>query len=72
MNITALKSQFINYLQNEDIKRELRELMRPVVKLVYNEFFFYICLFCIYNVILLCLLCSILVLQICRGTPLPH
>jgi hypothetical protein len=42
------RDSFINILQNEDIKRDIRELLRPVMNIFYNEIYIYIWFICIF------------------------
>ena len=43
----------IQFFQNEDIKRDFKEILRPVVGIVYNEVYPYLWMICIYNVFLI-------------------
>jgi len=43
----------LHFFQNEDIRKEIREIVRPIVSVVYNELYLYIWFICLYNVALI-------------------
>lgn len=43
----------ILFFQNEDIRKEFRELIKPIYNLFYNEIYIYIWFICIYHVFLI-------------------
>lgn len=47
-----IRDTFIDIFKNEDIKRDLREIIKPVVDIIYNEIYIYIWFICIYNIFL--------------------
>ena len=53
------KEQFIEYFKNENIRSDLRELFKPFLNTLYNEFYIYILILCIYNVFLFILILAI-------------
>jgi hypothetical protein len=44
---------FIDFFQNEDIKKNIKETLKPLVQILYNEIYIYIWFICIYNIFLL-------------------
>ena len=57
-----IRDTCIEFLKNEDIKQDLKELMKPLVNLVYNELYLYIWFICLYNVFLIFINLAILFL----------
>jgi hypothetical protein len=57
-----IRDTCIEFLKNEDIKKDLKELMKPLGNLVYNELYLYIWFICLYNVFLIFINLAILVL----------
>jgi hypothetical protein len=48
-----IRDTCIEFFQNKDIHKEVKEILKPIVQLVYNELYFYILFICIYNVFLI-------------------
>lgn len=42
-----------SYLKNDDVKRCIKEAVKPIVNVVYNEIYIYVWFICIYNVFLI-------------------
>jgi hypothetical protein len=57
-----IRDTCIEFLKNEDIKKDLKELMKPLGNLVYNELYLYIWFICLYNVFLIFINLAILFL----------
>jgi hypothetical protein len=55
-----VKNEWLKLCQTESIKNEFKELLKPVVSVIYNELYIYIWLICFYNVILILILIFIL------------
>ncbi len=36
----------IEFLQDEDIRKDLREMLKPVIEIMYNELYLYLWLLC--------------------------
>ena len=53
MPTSAIRDSCIEFFQKEDIKRYLKEILRPIVHIIYNEVYPYIWFICIYNVFLI-------------------
>jgi len=48
-----IKDTCIEFLKNEDIKRDIKDVIKPVVNILYNEVYPYILFICVYNVFLI-------------------
>lgn len=48
-----IKDTCIEFLKNEDIKRDIKDVIQPVVNIIYNEIYPYILFICLYNVFLI-------------------
>jgi hypothetical protein len=48
-----IKDTCIEFFKNEDIKRDFKEIIKPVVNIIYNEMYIYVWFICIYNVFLI-------------------
>ena len=51
----SIKERCIDLLKNEDIRKDMREIIRPISEIIYNEIYVYIWFICFYNVVLLVL-----------------
>jgi hypothetical protein len=60
-NIT---NRCLQFFQNEDIKRDVREIIKPIVNIIYNEIYIYLWFICFYNVFLIFLVLANLFLLI--------
>jgi len=74
-----IKQTFIEFFNNEDMRRDITEMIKPIRESVYNEIYIYIWFICIYNVFLLFIIIAnlILLLKILQktrymGLPFPH
>lgn len=57
-----IRDTCIEFFQNEDIRKDVREMMKPIVHIIYNEIYVYIWFICIYNVFLIFLVLANLIL----------
>lgn len=48
-----LRDSCIEFFKNEDIRRDVKEIIKPIANIIYNESYLYIWLICFYNVFLL-------------------
>ncbi len=55
-----MKAVLTDFFKNEDIKRDVKEIIKPVVAFVYDEIYIYLWFICIYNVFLLVLIIAVL------------
>jgi len=58
----SIKESCIEFFQNEDIRKVIIEVVKPIRESVYNELYMYIWLICIYNVFLIVIIVANLVL----------
>lgn len=61
-----IRDTCIEFFKNEDIKRDVKEVIKPIVLIIYNELYVYIWFICIYNVFLIFIVLAILYLLIRR------
>ena len=40
----------IDFFKNEDIKKDVKEMMKPIFSLIYNEIYVYVWIIAIYNI----------------------
>lgn len=48
-----MKDSFCDFFQKEDIKRCLKDVIKPIVNIVYNELYPYLWFICLYHVFLI-------------------
>ena len=48
-----IRDSCIEFFQNEEIRNNVREMLKPIVTIIYNETYLYIWLLCIYSIFLL-------------------
>ena len=48
-----IRDSCIEFFKNEDIRRDVKEIIKPIANMIYNETYLYIWLICFYNVFLL-------------------
>jgi hypothetical protein len=49
----TIRDSCIEFFQNEDTRKNVRDIIKPIVNIIYNEIYLYIWLICIYNVFLI-------------------
>ena len=57
-----IRETCLHFFQNEDIKRDVKEMIRPIVGIIYNELYPYLWFLCIYNVFLIFIVLANLIL----------
>ena len=57
-----IRDTCMQFFQSEDIKRDFKEMFRPIVGIINNEIYPYIWLICIYHVFLIFIVLANLVL----------
>jgi hypothetical protein len=57
-----IRDTCIQFLKNEDIKRDIKDVIQPICEIIYNELYIYILFICIYNVILIFMIVLIIYL----------
>lgn len=45
-----IRESCIEFFKSEDIKHDVREMIRPVVNIIYNEIYVYLWLLCFYHI----------------------
>lgn len=60
----SIKDSIIDFIQSEDIKRDVLSMVQPVYTNIYNELYPYLWFICIYMVILTFIILANLVLLI--------
>lgn len=63
-NSKLIRDTFVAFLLDEDIRKDIREMIRPLIQLMYNEIYVYLWLICFYNLCLFLVILAILVLLI--------
>jgi len=61
-SLEIIKEKCFHFFQNENIKKNMREIIKPIGTLIYNELFIYIWFLCIYNVVLFLIITTVLIL----------
>ncbi len=46
----SIKDTCIEFFKNEDIKREIKDIIKPLFSFIYNEIYVYLLLICIYHI----------------------
>lgn len=47
----TVKDSCIEFLKNEDIRKDIKDIIKPIMQLFYNEIYVYIWCICFYNVV---------------------
>jgi hypothetical protein len=64
MSLKIIRDTCIEYLNKEDIKHDVKEILRSIVCAIYNEIYIYIWLICFYNVVFICIVLANFILLI--------
>jgi hypothetical protein len=48
-----IRDTCIDFFKNEDIRKDVREMLKPFAQIMYNELYLYIWVICFYNVFLI-------------------
>ena len=59
-----IRDTCLDFFKNNDIKKEVKELLKPIVNIIYNEIYIYLWLICFYNLFLFFLILANLFLLI--------
>ena len=57
-----IRDTCIEFLKSEDIRREVKEIIRPMFQLIYNETYVYLWFICFYHVFLIFIILANLIL----------
>lgn len=58
----TIRDTCIEFFKNEQFKNDFKDVMNPLVSIIYNEIYIYIWFICIYNVFLIFIVLAILFL----------
>jgi hypothetical protein len=47
----SIKDTCIDFFKNEDIKREIKDIIKPVFHFIYNEMYIYLLIISIYHIL---------------------
>ena len=56
----SIRDTCIDFLQNEDIKRDLKAVIQPIGRIIYKEIYVYVLFICIYHVFIVLIMLNIL------------
>ena len=59
-----IRDSCVEFLQNEDIRKNVKDIIKPIVQIIYNEIYIYIWFICFYNVLLIFIILANLYLLI--------
>ena len=60
----SLRDRCIEFMNNEEIKKYVRETFKPIINIIYNEIYLYVWFISLYNVFLLFItLANLFILQ---------
>uniref|UniRef100_A0A6C0DRT4 Uncharacterized protein n=1 Tax=viral metagenome TaxID=1070528 RepID=A0A6C0DRT4_9ZZZZ len=59
-----IRDSCIDFFKNEEICRDIREMLKPIVTIIYNEIYLYIWAICLFNVFLIFIILANLFLLI--------
>jgi hypothetical protein len=48
-----IRDTCIDFFKNEDIRKDVKEMLKPFAQIMYNELYLYIWIICFYNVFLI-------------------
>jgi hypothetical protein len=60
----SIRDTCIDFLQNEDTRRDVRAIIQPIGVMVYNEAYPYMWFLCVYHVFLTFIILAILIILI--------
>lgn len=59
-----IRDTCISFLHDEDLRKIIREMMKPLIQIMYNEIYIYLWLLCFYSLFLFFIVLTILVILI--------
>jgi hypothetical protein len=60
--MTSFRERCAELFKNEDIKKEFREIIRPLGDIFYQQFYVYLWIICVYHIFLIFIVLAILYL----------
>ena len=65
----SIRDTCLEFFKSEDIKKDVKDMVRPIVDMAYNEIYWYVWLICIYHVFfILIILANLYLLLKLTGT----
>ena len=61
--IKTIRDSCVEFFKNEEIKKDIKEMVYPIGEMIYNEIYVYIWLICLYHVFLIFIILAILYLS---------
>jgi hypothetical protein len=68
----SIRDVFVTFLQDEDIRKDLKETIKPIIEIMYNEIYVYLWLLCFYSLFLFFIVLAILVILLRSQSPGLH
>ena len=66
----SIRDTCLEFFKSEDIKKDVKDMVRPIVDMAYNEIYWYVWLICIYHVFfILIILANLYLLLKLTGPP---
>ena len=59
-----VRNTCLDFFNNNDIRRDIKDFIRPIVSIIYNEIYLYIWLLCFYNIFLILIVLANLIIII--------
>lgn len=56
INMQNIKTSCIQFLGNEDARKDIKAILSPLGDIIYNELYVYLWIICIYNILLFVLI----------------
>ena len=48
-----IRDTCIEFFKNEDTRKNVKEMLKPITNIIYNEMYYYVWFVCLYNVFLI-------------------
>lgn len=64
MLMKSIRDTCISFLHDEDLRKIIRDMIKPLIQIMYNEIYIYLWLLCFYSLFLFFLVLAILVILI--------
>ena len=59
-----IRDTCISFLHDEDLRKVIREMIKPLIQIMYNEIYIYLWLLCFYRLFLFFIVLAILVILV--------
>jgi len=59
-----IREKCLEFLNSEDIRKEIKEVVKPLGTMIYNEVYIYLWMICFYNIFLIFLVLANLILLV--------